>query len=83
MICWTCTFLVGKFFPPIQAAIGAYVFIFFAAVCTVAFLYIIKFIPETKGKDFIEIEDYFAKLNGVRSPLLDADELKKLDSRGE
>ena len=31
----------------------------------------------------IEIEDYFAKLNGVRSPLVDADELKKLDSRGE
>ena len=65
VINWTCTFIVGKFFPKVESIIGPYVFIFFGIVSTIAFLYTLKFLPETKGKTFAEIEAEFDVLNGI------------------
>ena len=64
---WTSTFLVGKFFPPLQNAMGAYVFIIFAGVAAFVTVFLIKFAPETKGKSFEEIEAEFEKMNGVKT----------------
>ena len=64
---WTSTFLVGKFFPPLQNAMGAYVFIIFAGVAAFVTVFLIKFAPETKGKSFEEIEAEFEKMNGVKN----------------
>ena len=45
VICWVCTFIVGKFFPIAEAKLGPYVFIFFALVSLFAFLYCLKITP--------------------------------------
>lgn len=65
VICWVCTFLVGQYFPAAQRAIGEYVFVFFGCVCVFAFVWVWFITPETKGRTFLEIENCFAKLNGV------------------
>jgi len=62
---WTAAFLVGKFFPIAQSAIGEWVFIFFCAVSAFLAVFLWKFAPETKGKSFAEINAEFAKMNGV------------------
>jgi len=65
VICWVCTYLVGQFFPAIQLKIGAYVFVFFGAICLFAFFYIKAKLPETRGRTFESIFNHFAKMNGV------------------
>lgn len=65
VICWVCTFLVGQYFPAAQSAIGEYVFVFFGGICVFAFCWVWFITPETKGRTFLEIENCFAKLNGV------------------
>jgi len=45
VICWVCTFIVGKFFPIAEAKLGPYVFIFFGMVSLFAFLYCLKITP--------------------------------------
>jgi len=80
VICWVCTFIVGKFFPIAEAKLGPYVFIFFGMVSLFAFLYCLKITPETKGKSFEEIQVYFAKLNGVE---ISDEEMKLADNREE
>ena len=47
VICWVCTFIVGKFFPIAEAKLGPYVFIFFGIVSLMAFLYCLKITPGT------------------------------------
>lgn len=76
---WTCTFLVGLFFPPLQNLMGAYVFIIFAGVSIFVLVFLIKFAPETKGKTFAEIEAEFNVLNGI-TPDEEAVQMKKEDS---
>jgi len=80
VICWVCTFIVGKFFPIAEAKLGPYVFIFFGIVSLMAFLYCLKITPETKGKSFEEIQVYFAKLNGVE---ISDEEMKLADNRAD
>ncbi|XP_038190403.1 solute carrier family 2, facilitated glucose transporter member 7 isoform X1 [Arvicola amphibius] len=65
---WFTNFVVGLAFPSIQAAIGAYSFLIFAALCLLTAVYIFMIIPETKGKTFVEINCAFAKRNGVQLP---------------
>nr|XP_048271371.1 solute carrier family 2, facilitated glucose transporter member 7 [Myodes glareolus] len=65
---WFTNFIVGLAFPSIQAAIGAYSFLIFAALCLLTAVYIFVIIPETKGKTFVEINCAFAKRNGVELP---------------
>ena len=67
---WICAFLVGKFYPNIESALntsGAYWL--FGAVCAAGAVYVLLFVPETKGKSPQEIKRYFAgeksALNGA------------------
>lgn len=52
---WVATFVVGSLFPILKESwIGAGVYYIFAAMCALAYLFITKCIPETKGADTYE-----------------------------
>ena len=58
---WLSTFLVSLIFPVLLKFIGgADTFWFFAAMSLLSFLFIWKYIPETKGKTLESIEKYWA-----------------------
>uniref|UniRef100_A0A8B9PZ71 Major facilitator superfamily (MFS) profile domain-containing protein n=1 Tax=Apteryx owenii TaxID=8824 RepID=A0A8B9PZ71_APTOW len=65
MICgsllWFNLFLVGTAFPFIVVAHFCYVPFFVVCICTA--LYVGFFLPETKGKSFLEISEEFKKRN--------------------
>ncbi|KAM9685395.1 solute carrier family 2, facilitated glucose transporter member 7-like [Trichechus inunguis] len=65
---WLTNFIIGFVFPSIQEVIGAYSFIIFAVICLLTAVYIHVVIPETKGITFVEINQIFAKRNGVEIP---------------
>lgn len=54
---WTAVYFVSQFFPILLESIGsAYTFWIFMATSIVAFLFVWKMVPETKGKTLEEIE---------------------------
>lgn len=53
---WTCNFLVGLAFPPLQALIHEFVFLIFTACLVIAIAIIVMWLPETKGKNLDEVE---------------------------
>lgn len=54
---WACTFIVTKTFHNIIAAIDLYgTFWLFAVICIFGLLFVIFFVPETRGKSLEEIE---------------------------
>ena len=59
---WTAVFVVSQFFPILLESIGsAYTFWIFMLLSIVAFLFIWKVVPETKGKTLEEIEKTWHK----------------------
>lgn len=55
-------FLVTKIFDPISEAWGRYtIFWIFSGCCFLGTLFIIVFLPETKGKTFLEIQEKLDK----------------------
>jgi MFS family permease len=52
---WLCNFIIGLIFPTLLGACGPYVFLIFAGLSLVAFLFVFAFIPETKQKSLDEI----------------------------
>ncbi|KAL7312786.1 Bifunctional purine biosynthesis protein PurH [Mucor circinelloides] len=52
---WLCNFVIGLIFPTLLAACGPYVFLIFAGLALVAFIFVFIFIPETKQKSLDEI----------------------------
>jgi len=62
---WACNFIIGISFPSVQEVTGAYVFLIFMAVCVLATVYLQVVMPETKGKTFNDINQMFAKRNGI------------------
>uniref|UniRef100_A0A667WPT1 Solute carrier family 2, facilitated glucose transporter member 9-like n=1 Tax=Myripristis murdjan TaxID=586833 RepID=A0A667WPT1_9TELE len=60
-VLWLSNFTVGLVFPFLQEALSTYVFLVFAAVCTLAAVYLCLFLPETKNKTFADISQSFAK----------------------
>ncbi|XP_053225999.1 solute carrier family 2, facilitated glucose transporter member 11-like isoform X1 [Podarcis raffonei] len=67
MICgsllWANLFLVGMVFPFLVEGLGHYCYVPFFTVCVSAALYVAFFLPETKGKSFLEISEEFNKRN--------------------
>ncbi|KAM9178666.1 solute carrier family 2, facilitated glucose transporter member 11-like [Mergus octosetaceus] len=67
MICgsllWFNLFLVGTAFPFIVKSLGHFCYVPFLVVCVCTALYIGLFLPETKGKSFLEISEEFRKWN--------------------
>lgn len=59
--------IVAQFFPDLLDLIGgAGVFLVFGALAVLAFLFVFRFAPETKGRDLTEISAYWA--NGAKWP---------------
>ncbi|XP_066834763.1 solute carrier family 2, facilitated glucose transporter member 11 isoform X2 [Anser cygnoides] len=67
MICgsllWFNLFLVGTAFPFIVKTLAHFCYVPFLVVCVCTALYIGLFLPETKGKSFLEISEEFRKRN--------------------
>ncbi|MGQ1788345.1 sugar porter family MFS transporter [Saccharicrinis sp. GN24d3] len=56
-ISWVCTFLTVQFFPWMLNNLGgAYTFGFFGLFSLIAFIFILIYIPETKGKTLEQLE---------------------------
>ncbi|XP_053307867.1 solute carrier family 2, facilitated glucose transporter member 5-like [Spea bombifrons] len=62
---WLSNFVVGLIFEFLMKGLGSYCFVLFAAICLATFIFIYFFIPETKGKSFLEISQIMAKRNGT------------------
>ena len=59
---WLAVFLVSQTFPILIGSIGsAYTFWLYTLISVLAFLFIRKYIPETKGKTLEEIEASWTK----------------------
>jgi len=57
---WTCSFIMTESFGTINNLLGpSWVFVAFAVELAVTFLFIWKFVPETKGKTLEEVEAFF------------------------
>uniref|UniRef100_A0A8C4U8T8 Solute carrier family 2, facilitated glucose transporter member 5 n=1 Tax=Falco tinnunculus TaxID=100819 RepID=A0A8C4U8T8_FALTI len=67
MICgallWFNLFLVGTAFPFIVKSLAHFCYVPFLVVCVCTALYVGFFLPETKGKSFLEISKEFKKRN--------------------
>jgi SP family arabinose:H+ symporter-like MFS transporter len=57
---WVSVYVVSQTFPMLLAAIGsAFTFWIYMVMSICAFIFVLKFIPETKGKSLEEIEKYW------------------------
>jgi SP family xylose:H+ symportor-like MFS transporter len=63
---WTANFVVSQTFPMINEQPwliehfhGAFPFWLYAAMCAVTVVFVLKFVPETKGKSLEEIEHFW------------------------
>jgi len=62
MVMWIADTIVGQLTPLLLTYLGAdYTFYFFAVCCAVAFVTVLKLLPETKGKSLEEIEHLWKK----------------------
>ncbi|CAG9815636.1 unnamed protein product [Phaedon cochleariae] len=83
---WGANFVVGLTFPLMQSTIGASSFFIFAGLVLVLFVLLRFYLPETRGRDVIEIvelcRDGFASkpLRHRENTLQNIDEAKKLDA---
>ncbi|CAL7952480.1 unnamed protein product [Xylocopa violacea] len=60
---WSANFIVSIGFLPLQEALGAYVFIIFAALQAFFVFFIYKKVPETKNKTMEEISSMFRQIS--------------------
>ena len=69
---WVANYALIEAFPATQRAIGlGWVLICFAALCVVAIVFVVRYVPETKGmsvEDITELFEQQAKDRGVVSP---------------
>ncbi|KAM4827649.1 solute carrier family 2, facilitated glucose transporter member 11 [Thomomys bottae] len=72
MICgsllWIMLFLVGLAFPFIMEGLSHFVYVPFICVCICGAIYTGLFLPETKGKTFLEISKELQRLNFAHQP---------------
>ena len=76
---WTCNFLIGKFYPNLEDLLNTSgTYWLFGSVCTAGALYVMFFVPETKGKSPQDIKRHFAgeksTLNGTPNKSFGGDE---------
>jgi len=56
VVLWISCFLVSQFFPFILDRLRGYTFLIYAAMCVVCFFFVMRCVPETRGKSLEEIE---------------------------
>ena len=54
---WVCNFIVGLIFPYLQEYLGAFSFVPFAIVLLMTIIFVLLFLPETKGTTPEELRD--------------------------
>jgi len=54
---WACNFIVGLVFPYLQESLGAFSFVPFAVVLLMTIIFVVIFLPETKGTTPEELRD--------------------------
>ncbi|XP_054477602.1 solute carrier family 2, facilitated glucose transporter member 3 [Anoplopoma fimbria] len=64
---WTANFLVGLGFPKLEELCGPYVFIIFAVLLILFFIFTYLKVPETRGRTFDDIAQGFASSAGKHS----------------
>lgn len=66
---WLSNFAVSTAFLPVVGVIGTgWVFLIFAVICLIALIFVYRRVPETKGRDFDEIEpDLQARAYGSKT----------------
>jgi sugar porter (SP) family MFS transporter len=66
---WLAAFLVAQFFLSFVDAIGeAATFLIFAIMCAVSFVFVARFVPETKGRSLEEIQADWARPDSAAAP---------------
>ncbi|XP_004843629.1 solute carrier family 2, facilitated glucose transporter member 11 isoform X2 [Heterocephalus glaber] len=63
VLMWTMLFLVGLGFPFIRESLSHFLYVPFIGVCICGAIYTGLFLPETKGKTFLEISKELHRLN--------------------
>ena len=67
---WTAVYFVSQFFPMLLESIGsAFTFWIFMIMSVIAFLFVWKMVPETKGKTLEEIEQTWHKGSSKKAAL--------------
>jgi MFS family permease len=57
-------FVVVKTFPNMEDSMGDYgVFWLYASACVATIIFVLSYVPETKDKEFTEVEDKFARIH--------------------
>lgn len=56
---WMCNFIIGLVTPMMLSTLGWGTYIFFAAFCLLAFLFVWFCVPETKGKSLEDMDAVF------------------------
>jgi hypothetical protein len=59
VVLWCGNYLVSLFFPVMLDHLKGNSFYVFAVICLVCFIFVWRFVPETKGKTLEEIERQF------------------------
>ena len=54
---WACNFIVGLVFPYLQESLGAFSFVPFAVVLLMTIIFVVIFLPETKGTTPEDLRD--------------------------
>uniref|UniRef100_A0A8B9Z1A6 Solute carrier family 2, facilitated glucose transporter member 2 n=1 Tax=Buteo japonicus TaxID=224669 RepID=A0A8B9Z1A6_9AVES len=73
---WACNFIVGMCFQYIADLCGPYVFVIFAALLLVFFLFAYFKVPETKGKSFEEIAAVFRRKKFPAKAMIELEDLR-------
>jgi len=68
---WIANFAISMAFPLLLAAFGlAGAFLIFAVIGIAGSVFVIRFIPETKGRSLEQVEHYFYELYNHKKPAL-------------
>lgn len=68
VLLWTMLLLVGLGFPFLMEGLSHFIYVPFLAVCVCGAVYTGLFLPETRGKNFLEITQELHRLNFPRDP---------------
>ncbi|XP_030439066.1 solute carrier family 2, facilitated glucose transporter member 11-like [Gopherus evgoodei] len=60
---WVGLYVIGMIFPYVVKSLGTFCFLIFVGFISILWILIYRFLPETKGKSVMEIQEEFNNLN--------------------